>query len=101
MLEAGTPTLDELIVEVWGEPVGLVEKDGDLFRFHALTAKFQGLQGMTFSAPGYARIAAARQARKADGCKADVGDKSENVLFHSFQLKGASVRLPGASGIGV
>ena len=52
---------DKITIEVWGRTIGFVEKDGALFRFHALTTDFQGLQGMTFAAPGYARIAAARQ----------------------------------------
>jgi hypothetical protein len=48
------------IVEVWGELAGVVLKEGNAFRFHALARPFFALDGTQFAAPGQARLAAAR-----------------------------------------
>jgi hypothetical protein len=48
------------IVEVWGEPAGVVLKEGNAFRFHALARPFFALDGTQFPTPGQARLAAAR-----------------------------------------
>ena len=48
------------IVEVWGKPVGVVTKDGNAFRFHAVARPFFALDGAHFTQPGHARLAAAR-----------------------------------------
>ena len=55
------------IVEVWGEPAGVVLKEGNAFRFHALARPFFALDGTQFATPGQARLAAARlQPRRFD-----------------------------------
>ena len=48
------------IVEVWGKPVGVVTKEGNAFRFHAVAKPFFALDGAQFTKPGHARLAAAR-----------------------------------------
>ena len=48
------------IVEVWGKPVGVVTKEGNAFRFHAVAQPFFALDGAQFTKPGHARLAAAR-----------------------------------------
>jgi hypothetical protein len=54
-------TSDEpFVVEVWGEPVGVVIEDGVTFRFKALAYPFFELNDKEFAAPGYAKVAAVR-----------------------------------------
>ena len=48
------------IVEVWGKPAGVVVKEGNAFRFHAVAQPFFALEGAQFTTPGHARLAAAR-----------------------------------------
>jgi len=48
------------IVEIWGEAAGIVLKEGNAFRFHALARPFFALDGTQFMTPGHARLAAAR-----------------------------------------
>jgi len=48
------------IVEVWGKPVGVVTKDGNAFRFHAVAPPYFALDGVQFTKLGHARLAAAR-----------------------------------------
>ena len=51
---------EPFIVEVWGKPVGVVVKEGNAFRFHALARRYFVLDGAQFTTPGHARLAAAR-----------------------------------------
>lgn len=51
---------EPFVVEVWGEPVGVVLAEERAFRFHALAQPFFALHGTRFRAPGQARLAAAR-----------------------------------------
>ena len=63
---------DPYIVEVWGEPAGVVLKEGNAFRFHALARPMFVLDGAPFTTPGQARLTAARlQPRPADGRAVD------------------------------
>jgi len=48
------------IVEIWGEPAGIVLRNGNAFRFHATARPFFELDGTQFTTPGHARLAAAR-----------------------------------------
>ena len=50
---------EPFIVEVWGEPAGVVVPEGNAFRFHATARPFFELDGTPFSTPGHARLAAA------------------------------------------
>ena len=51
---------DPFIVEIWGQPAGIVLKDGAAWRFHATHRAFFALEGVPFNTPGHARLAAAR-----------------------------------------
>ena len=51
---------EPFIVEIWGEPAGIVLREGNAFRFRALARPFFALDGTQFSTPGHARLAAAR-----------------------------------------
>ncbi len=51
---------DPFVVEVWGKLAGVVLKEGEAFRFHAVAPPFQALDGASFAKPGHARLAAAR-----------------------------------------
>jgi hypothetical protein len=51
---------ESFMVEVWGEPAGFVQKEGDAFRFHAITRPFFVLEDKPFNTLGHARLAAAR-----------------------------------------
>ena len=51
---------EPFIVEVWGEPAGIVLRDGNAFCFHATARPFFELDGTQFTTPGHARLAAAR-----------------------------------------
>lgn len=51
---------DPFLVEVWGRLAGVVLKEGDAFRFHAVASPFLSLDGAAFAKPGLARLAAAR-----------------------------------------
>ncbi|MFZ5780440.1 MAG: hypothetical protein ACOY4R_09610 [Pseudomonadota bacterium] len=68
------PLMNEpFIVEVWGRIAGVVLKEGDAFRFHAVSPPFQALDGAAFAKPGLARLAAAQvnRAQVSDGRYAD------------------------------
>lgn len=52
--------LEPFVVEIWGQPAGVVLKEGAAFRFHAFARPFFELDGAKFSTPGQARLAAAR-----------------------------------------
>jgi hypothetical protein len=60
---------DNYIVEVWGQPAGIVLKQDGLYRFHAVARAFFALEGTAYDKPGKARLAAARLSRKS-GAKA-------------------------------
>ncbi len=51
---------ESYIVEIWGEPAGVVLREGNAFRFHATARPFFELDGTHFTTPGHARLAAAR-----------------------------------------
>jgi len=51
------------IVEIWGEPAGVVLPEGNAFRFHATARPFFEIDGAQFNTPGHARIAAAKLQR--------------------------------------
>jgi hypothetical protein len=51
---------EPFVVEIWGEPAGIVLKEGNAFRFHAIARPFFVLDGTQFTTPGHARLAAAR-----------------------------------------
>ena len=51
---------EPFIVEIWGEPAGIVLREGNAFRFHATARAFFELDGTQFTTPGHARLAAAR-----------------------------------------
>jgi len=50
---------EPFIVEIWGEPAGIVLPEGNAFRFHATASPFFELDGTPFNTPGHARLAAA------------------------------------------
>lgn len=54
---------EPFIVEVWGEPAGVVVQEGNALRFHAIAWRFFELNGVQFTTPGHARLAAAELAR--------------------------------------
>ena len=54
---------DPYIVEIWGEPAGIVLKEGGAYRFHAVATAFFELEGTEYDTPGKARLAAARLSR--------------------------------------
>ncbi len=51
---------EAFLVEIWGQPAGYLEPEGEAFRFHALSRPFFTLEGAQFATPGHARLAAAR-----------------------------------------
>lgn len=51
---------EPFVVEIWGQPVGVVLKEGNAFRFHAFARPFFEIDGAQFSTPGQARLAAAK-----------------------------------------
>jgi hypothetical protein len=51
---------EPFVVEVWGKPAGVVLKEGNAFRFHAIAPPFYVLDGAQFTTRGHARLAAAR-----------------------------------------
>jgi hypothetical protein len=51
---------EPFVVEIWGEPAGIVLREGNAFRFHAIARAFSKLDGTQFTTPGHARLAAAR-----------------------------------------
>jgi hypothetical protein len=53
-------TSDPFVVEIWGVPAGIVLKEDNAFRFHAVARPFFELDGVQFTTPGHARLAAAR-----------------------------------------
>lgn len=62
---------EPFVVEVWGRPAGIVVRDGNVFRFHAMARPYFELDGARFTTPGHARLAAARL----EFCRRD-GDES-------------------------
>jgi hypothetical protein len=54
---------EPFIVEIWGEPAGVVLPEGNAFRFRAIARPFFELDGTQFTTPGHARLAAARLKR--------------------------------------
>jgi len=54
---------EPFIVEVWGEPAGVVLQQGNALRFHAIGRRFFELEGVQFTTRGHARLAAAELAR--------------------------------------
>jgi len=52
--------VEPFVVEVWGKLAGVVLKEGEAFRFHAIAPPFLELDGTAFAKPGLARLAAAR-----------------------------------------
>lgn len=55
---------DTYIVEVWGQPAGIVLKEDGVYRFHAVARPFFALEGTEYEVPGKARLAAAKLTRK-------------------------------------
>jgi hypothetical protein len=51
---------EPFVVEIWGQPAGVVLKEGNAFRFHAFARPFFELDGAQFSSPGQAKLAAAK-----------------------------------------
>lgn len=51
---------EPFIVEIWGEPAGIVLREGNAFCFHATAHPFYELEDIHFNTPGHARLAAAR-----------------------------------------
>jgi len=51
---------EPFVVEIWGEPAGIVLREGNAFRFHAFARPFFELDGVQFTTPGHAKLAAAR-----------------------------------------
>ena len=54
---------EPFVVEVWGEPAGIILREGNAFRFHAIARPFFALDGMQFTTCGHAKLAAARLQR--------------------------------------
>ncbi len=55
------PVMSEpFVVEIWGEPAGVVLKEDHAFRFHAFARPFFALDGVQFTTLGQAKLAAAR-----------------------------------------
>ena len=50
---------EPFVVEVWGKPAGVVVREGNAFRFHAVARPFFQLDGALFTTPVHARLAAA------------------------------------------
>lgn len=72
---------EPFIVEVWGKPAGVVIKEGNAFRFHAIARPFFELDGAQFTTRGHARLAAAQL----DGfSRRDVDDGHSGVTGRSF-----------------
>lgn len=67
---------EPFVVEVWGRPAGIVVKEGNAFRFHALAQPFFVLDGAQFTTPGHARLAAARL----DGFTRRDGDDDQTTV---------------------
>jgi hypothetical protein len=55
---------DIYIVEVWGQPAGIVLKEHGVYRFHAMAQPFFALEGTEYEVPGKARLAAARLSKR-------------------------------------
>ena len=54
------PIAEPFVVEVWGKLAGVVLREGDAFRFHAVAPLFRELDGAAFAKPGLAKLAAAQ-----------------------------------------
>jgi hypothetical protein len=55
---------DNYIVEVWGQPAGIVLNEHGVWRFHAVARPFFALEGTEYDKPGKARLAAACLTRR-------------------------------------
>jgi hypothetical protein len=51
---------EPFVIEVWGEPAGIILREGNAFRFHAVARPFFELDGAQFTTRGHAKLAAAR-----------------------------------------
>lgn len=51
---------EPFIVEIWGEPIGIVLPESNAFRFRATARPFFELDGRQFHTRGHARLAAVR-----------------------------------------
>jgi len=75
---------EPFIVEVWGKPAGVVVKEGNAFRFHAIASPFFALDGAQFTTRGHARLAAAQlafaQGREASEMAGRAGQSRETGL---------------------
>ena len=78
---------EPFVVEVWGKPAGIVVKEGNAFRFYALTHPFFELDGAQFTTRGHARLAAAQLAsfdhHHADDGHSTVTGRSLGSASHS------------------
>lgn len=78
---------EPFVVEVWGRPVGIVVREGNAFRFHAIAHPFFELDGAQFTTPGHARLAAARldglHRHAADADHSGVAGRSLGSSSHS------------------
>lgn len=72
-------TNEPFIVEVWGRLAGVVLKEGDAFRFHAVAPPFQVLDGAAFAKPGHARLAAAQVDRNQESPGGSAGRSFGNA----------------------
>lgn len=57
---------DNYIVEVWGQPAGIVLNEHGVWRFHAVARPFFALEGTEYDKPGKARLAAAHLSRRSN-----------------------------------
>jgi hypothetical protein len=55
------------LIEVWGEPAGILLEDQRSFRFYAVSCLYSVLNGKSFDTRGHARLAAIRLQKQAIG----------------------------------
>ena len=48
------------VVEIWGEPAGVLLEEKQSFRFYAVSCQYAVLNGQSFDTRGHARLAAIR-----------------------------------------
>lgn len=53
------------VIEVWGEPAGVLVQEQQRFRFFAVSSLYSALNGSSFSTRGHARLAAIRLQKEA------------------------------------
>ena len=51
---------DPYVIEVWGEPAGILIEHNRRFRFFAVSHLYAALSGASYRTRGHARLAAAR-----------------------------------------